>query len=269
MTDAILPVSYGCVTSPASSPRSPFVVPERVLSKKTGMLIEELWNAGTEECSKEADRILDCATNVQGRRCSSPLCPGCAARAAKRMRRDLESTIALLPGDLRVVHLTIGTGADDLLDGRAAIMDGFRDLREHRAWRRHVIGGKGQIEWLPASGGSRRWNVHAHLVTWTRPGRAPVGAISSEWSRLMTDRDLPGSLDWRFIERRFVRGHSGEAFLASVLLRPEAAPERADGVSGMGALRGGARRSGAAMGGGVRGEAERLATSRTGKRNQR
>lgn len=253
------PVSYGCVTSPATEPPStPFVIPERVLSKATGEMVERLWNCNDDDASRIGDRILWCATNTQGARCGSAACPSCAARAAKRLRRDLEGTMALLPSDLALAHLTIGTGADTLLEGREAILDGFRALREEHAWKAHVIGGKGQIEFLPASGGSRRWNVHAHAVVWTTSGRVDVGAMREAWAATMNTKGFPASLDWSFVTtRRFVAGQTGGAFLAGRVLRAEAEATRASRVSGLGACRGRARASRAPMGRDVRGEAMR------------
>jgi hypothetical protein len=253
---AILPGSYGCVTSPATeAPSPPFVIPDRVLSKSTGELVERLWNANDKDAAKTGDKILWCATNAQGARCGSAACPSCAARAAKRLRRDLEGTIALLPSSLALVHLTIGTGVETLLDGRQAILDGFRSLREEPAWRAHVIGGKGQIEFLPASGSSRRWNVHAHAVVWTKEGRVPVGAMRAAWARTMNAKGLPASFDWSFVTgRRFVAGHSGGGFLSGRVLRLEAVPLRAGRVPRLGACRGRARASRASVGRVVRDE---------------
>lgn len=166
--------------------------------------------------------------------------------------------MALLPSDLALAHLTIGTGADTLLEGREAILDGFRALREEQVWKAHVIGGKGQIEFLPASGGSRLWNVHAHAVVWTTRGRVHVGAMREAWAATMNAKGLPSSLDWSFVTgRRFVAGHSGGGFLTGRVLRAEAATSWAARVPRLGACRGRARASRAPMGCDVRGEAVR------------
>jgi hypothetical protein len=153
---------------------------------------------------KLADRLMTCATNTSGWRCDSVACPRCQARAAKKWRRELERRIAATPRNVAVAHLTLSLGHDSLGDGRTILIAVFARLRRRAWWSVAVMGGIGQVEFLPAVGRARRWNVHAHTLLWLRRS-IDSNLLRREWVLLLGEFDLPGSSHLSVVSRRFVR----------------------------------------------------------------
>ena len=171
-------------------------------------------------------RMHRCATSTIGWRCQQVTCPRDAARVAKRRRRELENEIASLPHDISIGMLTLTTGVDDIEDGRRAILDGLARLRR-RACFASVVAGRGQVEVLPAIGGSRAWNVHAHVLVMLRPhGRLSPMVVRGAWRDILGDR--PAWMTWTTATRRWVparEGARGSRFLPARLLRDQEAPQ--------------------------------------------
>lgn len=183
--------------------------------------------------SRIAEKIMNCDDRKpredghQWDPCGHPLHARCAARIAKYNRRAAERAIRELPRDVKLAHVTLTTGADTITEGHEVITTSFAALRRLAAWRRAVSGGFGQIEVLPAIGGSRPWNIHAHvLVTLTTSDRSDVSAITAGWRALLAERDKPGSVTWSPVTRRFVRGHADATFRTGRVLRDETKAQR-------------------------------------------
>lgn len=165
-------------------------------------------------------RLHKCATNDSGWYCKNALCPRCQRRIGIARRRQYERELRSVPFEVPVAHATFTTGADDILDGRQALLDALTALRRRDIWTDVVLGGHAQIEVLPAIGGSRRWNVHAHAIVYCRQSRVDLASLRSAWVELLDP--LPGSITWTPVARRFVNaqeGARGRRFLACCLLR--------------------------------------------------
>jgi hypothetical protein len=215
MSPATLPVSQGCARSHRKGP-SPLTqaMADRLISIGAWQGIPSILDMGM--------RMHKCATSTIGWRCQQTICPRCAARVAIRRRRELENEIASLPHDVQIGILTLTTGADDIEVGRRAIFDGIARLRRRDCFA-FVFAGRGQVELLPAIGGSRRWNVHGHLLVMLHPhGRLSPRVVRHAWRVILGDR--PASIAWSPIDRRFVpaRGARGDRFLSGCLLRDQA-----------------------------------------------
>lgn len=153
-----------------------------------------------------AERLLHCATNEVGWRCSRSCCPRCQGRAARRWRSDVEVMLLHLPSSTRIYHLTITVGADDIREGRTMLLSSFGKLRRQVTWTRRIDGGLGQVEILPAAGNMRRWNVHAHCLLLTSRVLAER-TLSRAWSELLHLHDMPQSLKLQYVRTAFRLGH--------------------------------------------------------------
>jgi hypothetical protein len=151
-------------------------------------------NGASAACSitAVAQRLRRCATDPFGWKCRLQLCPRCQARYAKSRRREVERMVEGTPIGLRVEHLTLSLGADDLAEGRSMLLRTFGSLRRRRAWTRSVVGGVGQVEFLPAQGATRLWNVHLHVLVWSVAGLDPSW-IEGIWNTLLGRQGLGGS----------------------------------------------------------------------------
>jgi hypothetical protein len=186
---------------------------------KTYALAVRLSHLQHPRAQRAALALEHCATNDDGWRCKHALCPRCQARIAKRRRRDVERDLRAVPSSVPTAHVTLTLGVDDIVAGRHVLLDAFGALRRRLSWRALVLGGRAQVEVLPAAGGARAWNVHLHALVYLAPGKcAPVAGLRSEWRDLLGP--LPGNLSWTPIPRRFANART--TFLAGRVLCDEA-----------------------------------------------
>jgi len=143
-----------------------------------------------------------CATNVYRWCCRHRCCPRCEALGAKKRYEVVVRRLGRLRGQ-PVFLLTLTVGSDRIREGHRVLVRNFCRLRRRQEWRA-FLGGIGQIEVLPARGTRRRWNVHLHVVAWTRSW--PLQAdLQSGWRRLVAGEGLPGSAELKPVPRLFVK----------------------------------------------------------------
>jgi hypothetical protein len=159
------------------------------------------------DISQAGVRMFKCATNETGWRCEHALCPRCQRRIALRRRRELQRELRAAPPGVRIAHITLSLGADDIADGRALLISAFALLRRHHCWTTGIFGGHAQIEVLPSIGGSRGWNVHLHALAYLKPARLDVRAVRVAWLLLLSG--LPGSVKYEAASRKFVPAKEG------------------------------------------------------------
>jgi hypothetical protein len=210
-----------------------------IASKQPDLVLRGHAMARCAENTREAVRsaLGDFAPKLAGYHCGDPICPRDRAATGKKNQRKKEALLASLPSDRRVYHVTLGTGVDDLDQGRADYVGAFASLRRLRVWD-GIEGGWGQMEILRARGESRRWNLHAELMLWLRPGaRIDHRSLREAWAEKMAERGLPGSF-WLSpeVERRFVVGRSGEPFLPRGPVHEQARHRSVDGAGRRGPL---------------------------------
>jgi hypothetical protein len=131
-----------------------------------------------------ADRILRCATNEEGYRCGSQICPRCSRRYAIKRRENLERRFRVLPDDCTPGMLTLQLGAASTL-ARKNLRFALNVLRR-LVCMRWLLAGQGQIEIEPSKGASPdlNWNIHVHIATVSKTKRIPIGRIKRAWQHI-------------------------------------------------------------------------------------
>lgn len=219
MTAHALPVYQRVVPSHRhESPSRPFT------GSKTELMAHRIIDASEEPFDRYIEqvglRMLRCGTDRNGFRCSHSTCPRCSVRTAKKNYARLAATIAALPRGTKLAHLTLTTGADSIPSGHKTLFGAFSRWRRAKACS-PMLGGYVHGEVLPASGGSRAWNVHLHAVVEVK-GAIELAALAAAWRRVLARDDVPGSVTWTNVTRRTVEDRRGGRFLAARVLRDQA-----------------------------------------------
>lgn len=138
---------------------------------------------------------MDACVEVRGFRCEQPYCPKCEVHGAIRRSRRLLAVVHAARRAGRLVSMvTLTAPCDDMAEGIGTIIGEFARLRRRVWWRVEVVGGEGQVEHEPTGLLTPKWNVHLHVLVWSR---RPLDArrLLREWRTMMSDVDRPGSAD--------------------------------------------------------------------------
>ncbi len=201
--------------------------------KATIALAQRLFDLRDRVAALVASRLERCAASDDGWRCGNVICPRCQARLAKLRRQAVERELHQIPRTVHVTMITLTIGCDEIVSGRKHLIAAFADLRRAPDWAGVVIAGRAQLEVLPATGGSRKWNVHLHTLVYAR-SRMRAGELRSRWQCLVSQRSLAGSFYASRVVNRFVRdaceGARGARFQSMRLLRDQTTARRTAGV---------------------------------------